>query len=69
MIAAMRSELIRAGVDYQIRETVEFAYRMGAEGLRALGYAEMDVEEAAEDVRRRDNERLSEQVRGDALSG
>lgn len=31
-------ELIRAGVDYQIRETVESGYLMGAEGLRALGY-------------------------------
>ncbi|AOF92176.1 monovalent cation:proton antiporter-2 (CPA2) family protein [Sinorhizobium sp. RAC02] len=62
-------ELIRAGVDYQIRETVESAYMMGAEGLRALGYAELDVEEAAEDVRQRDNERLAEQVQGDAMSG
>lgn len=62
-------DLIRAAVDYQIRETVESAYMMGAEGLRALGYAELDVEEAAEDVRRRDNERLSEQVQGDVMSG
>ncbi|UHD46046.1 monovalent cation:proton antiporter-2 (CPA2) family protein [Aureimonas altamirensis] len=62
-------ELIRAGVDYQIRETVESAYRMGAEGLRALGYAELDAEEAEEDVRRRDEKRLSEQVQGDAMSG
>lgn len=62
-------ELIRAGVDYQIRETVESAYLMGAEGLRALGYAEVDVEEAAEDIRQRDTERLSEQVQGDSMSG
>jgi glutathione-regulated potassium-efflux system protein KefB len=62
-------ELIRAGVDYQIRETVESAYRMGAEGLRALGFAEVDIEEAAEDIRRRDHERLAEQVQGDAMSG
>lgn len=62
-------DLIRAGVDYQIRETVESAYLMGAEGLRALGYAELDVEEAAEDVRQRDNERLSEQVQGNNMSG
>ncbi|SHJ94452.1 glutathione-regulated potassium-efflux system protein KefB [Aureimonas altamirensis DSM 21988] len=62
-------ELIRAGVDYQIRETVESAYRMGAEGLRALGHAELDAEEAEEDVRRRDEKRLSEQVQGDAMSG
>jgi glutathione-regulated potassium-efflux system protein KefB len=62
-------ELIRAGVDYQIRETVESAYLMGAEGLRALGYAPADVEEAASDIRRRDAERLSEQVQGDPMSG
>ncbi|MDI3954789.1 monovalent cation:proton antiporter-2 (CPA2) family protein [Pseudomonas aeruginosa] len=62
-------ELIRAGVDYQVRETVESAYLMGAEGLRALGHAEVDIEEAAEDIRRRDTERLSEQVQGDFMSG
>jgi glutathione-regulated potassium-efflux system protein KefB len=62
-------ELIRAGVDYQIREMVESAYLMGAEGLRALGFAEVDIEEAAEDIRWRDHERLAEQVQGDAMSG
>lgn len=62
-------ELIRAGVDYQIRETVESAYLMGAEGLRALGFAEVDIEETAADIRQRDTERLSEQVQGDIMSG
>ena len=62
-------ELIRAGVDFQIRETVESAYLMGAEGLRSLGYAELDIEEAAADIRRRDAERLAEQVQGDLMSG
>ena len=62
-------ELIRAGVQYQIRETVESAYRMGAEGLRALGFAEVHVDEAAADIRQRDMERLSEQVQGDVMSG
>lgn len=62
-------DLIRAGVDYQIRETVESAYLMGAEGLRALGFAEVDIEQAAEDTRRRDNARLAQQVQGDAMSG
>ena len=61
--------LIRAGVDYQVRETVESAYLMGAEGLRALGFAEADVQEASLDIRRRDAERLSEQIHGDELSG
>lgn len=62
-------ELIRAGVEYQIRETVESAYLMGAEGLRALGCAEVDVDEAVEDIRQRDAERLSEQVQGNFMSG
>ena len=62
-------ELIRAGVEYQIRETVESAYLMGAQALRALNYAEVDIEEAAEDIRRRDAQRLSEQVQGDLMSG
>lgn len=61
--------LIRAGVDYQIRETVESAYLMGAEGLRALGCAEVDVQDAANDIRQRDADRLAEQVQGDAMSG
>lgn len=62
-------ELIRAGVDYQVRETVESAYVMGAQGLRALGFAEADIADVAEDIRRRDDERLSEQVQGDDMSG
>ncbi|RKQ69846.1 monovalent cation:proton antiporter-2 (CPA2) family protein [Oceanibaculum indicum] len=62
-------DLIRAGVAYEIRETVESAYLMGAEGLRVLGCAESEIEEAAEDIRQRDVERLSEQVQGDIMSG
>ncbi|PZU06310.1 monovalent cation:proton antiporter-2 (CPA2) family protein [Sphingomonas sp.] len=62
-------ELVRAGVDFQIRETVESAYVMGAQSLRALGVAEADIVEVAEDIRRRDDERLSEQVQGDTMSG
>jgi glutathione-regulated potassium-efflux system protein KefB len=62
-------ELIRRDVDFEIRETVESAYLMGAAGLRALGFAEVDVEEAVYDIRRRDAERLVEQVQGDAMSG
>lgn len=46
----------------KIRDTVESAYLMGAEGLQASGFADIDIEDAAEDVRQRDNKRLSEQV-------
>ena len=62
-------DLIRAGVDYEIRETVESAYQMGAAGLRALGFADIDIEEAVEEIRERDSQRLSEQVQGDIMSG
>ncbi|MEJ1117225.1 monovalent cation:proton antiporter-2 (CPA2) family protein [Phyllobacterium sp. CCNWLW109] len=62
-------ELIRAGVDLQIRETVESAYLMGAEGLKALGFIESDISETATDIRRRDQARLTEQVQGDHMSG
>ncbi|MBX3504707.1 MAG: monovalent cation:proton antiporter-2 (CPA2) family protein [Parvibaculum sp.] len=62
-------ELVRAGVEYQIRETVESAYLMGAEGLRTLGFSELEIEEAATDIRQRDNARLCEQVQGDDMSG
>jgi glutathione-regulated potassium-efflux system protein KefB len=62
-------ELIRAGVDFEIRETVESALLMGAEGLRRLGLDEASVVEALEDVRRRDAQRLTEQVQGDIMSG
>jgi glutathione-regulated potassium-efflux system protein KefB len=62
-------ELIRAGVDCQIRETVESAFLMGAEGLRALGHADVDIEAAVDDIRRRDSGRLSEQVQGDIMAG
>ena len=62
-------ELIRAGVDFEIRETVESALLMGSEGLRRLGWDEATVAEALEDVRRRDMQRLTEQVQGDIMSG
>ncbi|WP_206929273.1 monovalent cation:proton antiporter-2 (CPA2) family protein [Roseococcus thiosulfatophilus] len=61
--------LIQAGVDYQIRETVESAYRMGAESLRALGFGHLDVEEAVDDIRRRDQARLAAQAQGGDMSG
>lgn len=62
-------ELIRAGVDFEVRETVESALLMGAEGLRRLGWDEVTVTEALEDVRGRDMQRLAEQVQGDIMSG
>lgn len=62
-------QLIRARVDFEIRETVESAYLMGAAALRALGESELDVQDAIDDIRQRDANRLSEQVQGDFMSG
>jgi len=62
-------ELIRAGIDFEIRETVESALAMGAEGLRSLGHDEEVVEDVLADVRRHDVLRLTEQVQGDIMSG
>ncbi|MFD1881233.1 monovalent cation:proton antiporter-2 (CPA2) family protein [Paracoccus pacificus] len=62
-------ELRRAGVDYEIRETVESAYLMGAEGLRVLGCSDATVDETLADIRRRDADRLIEQTQGGMMAG
>jgi monovalent cation:proton antiporter-2 (CPA2) family protein len=61
--------LIRAGVDYQLREVFESAVSFGAETLRLLGEEEEAIEEVLEEVRRRDRERLAMQLTGDITSG
>ncbi|MDO9404285.1 MAG: monovalent cation:proton antiporter-2 (CPA2) family protein [Polaromonas sp.] len=58
-------DLIRAGVDFQLRETLESALAFGNEALRQLGVNESEVAEIAEDIRRRDEERLQLQMAGD----
>jgi glutathione-regulated potassium-efflux system protein KefB len=62
-------ELIRHGVDYQMRETFESAMAFSGEALRQLGVADAEVAEIAEDIRRRDAERLQLQLCGDVSSG
>lgn len=61
--------LIRAGVAYEIRETVESAMAMGHAALIALGSSEAEADAAIEDVRKRDVKRLALQVEGDITSG
>lgn len=62
-------ELIRAGVDVEVRETFDAALRMGAEGLRALGCSEERTTEALATIRRLDAERLLAQVQGGVMAG
>lgn len=58
-------ELLKSGVDYEIRETYESAMAFGQETLEALGIASETAQEIADDVRRRDLERLAiQQVEG-----
>ena len=54
--------LIKAGVDYQIRETLESALVFGRETLIQLGVPDEEADELMEDLRRRDDERLELQV-------
>jgi glutathione-regulated potassium-efflux system protein KefB len=62
-------ELIRAGVDIEVRETFDAALHMGAEGLKALGCSEERTAEALATIRRLDAERLVAQVQGGVMAG
>ncbi|MBX3706643.1 MAG: monovalent cation:proton antiporter-2 (CPA2) family protein [Pseudomonadales bacterium] len=55
-------DLVRAGVDYQLRETFESALAFGAAALGYLGVPVQEADELIADLRRRDAERLSLQV-------
>jgi len=54
--------LVQAGVEYQVRETFESALVFGEQVLVDLGFSAQEARETIEDVRRRDEERLSIQL-------
>lgn len=62
-------ELRKRNVDFEIRESVESAMRLGTEALKDLGVEDERVEEIEIDVRRRDELRLQMQVDGDLQAG
>lgn len=62
-------DLIRMGVEYQLRETFESAMRFGEETIKHLGIADDEAQAIARDVRQRDEDRLALQVAGDLNSG
>ncbi|TKT76872.1 monovalent cation:proton antiporter-2 (CPA2) family protein [Aquamicrobium sp. LC103] len=62
-------DLINAGVDYQIRETVESAIVFGKKTLLKLGVPEEEAIDLMDEVRRRDAERLELQVAGGIYAG
>jgi voltage-gated potassium channel Kch len=62
-------ELVKLGVDHQMRETFESALALSREALMLLEVPDEDAEEAIEGVRKRDRERFALQVSGDIYSG
>lgn len=62
-------KLVKADVDFEIRETFESAMSFGSEVLRQLGAEEDAIEEIAEDIRRRDRERFDLQLASDIYAG
>ncbi|MFG1317199.1 monovalent cation:proton antiporter-2 (CPA2) family protein [Xanthobacter autotrophicus] len=52
-------ELVHAGVDFQIRETLESALALGAKGLSLLDVDDEEVARVVDSVRRRDAERFA----------
>jgi CPA2 family monovalent cation:H+ antiporter-2/glutathione-regulated potassium-efflux system protein KefB len=63
------SELIHAGVTWQIRETFESAVLLGMHALEVLGVPEQERATVLEDFRRRDAERLALEVAGGIYAG
>ncbi|QQQ18179.1 cation:proton antiporter [Brevundimonas vitis] len=61
--------LIQAGVDYQVRETFESALAFSEKVLLDLGLSDQEARETIEDVRRRDEERLTLQLAGGLQAG
>jgi glutathione-regulated potassium-efflux system protein KefB len=61
--------LIKAGVDYQVRETLESAYAFGRATLQHLGVTDEEADELMQEVRSRDTQRLDIQVAGGIYAG
>jgi glutathione-regulated potassium-efflux system protein KefB len=61
--------LIKAGVDYQIREALESALVFGEAAIRELGATDEEAAEVMERVRNRDRERFDAQLLGGLQAG
>jgi glutathione-regulated potassium-efflux system protein KefB len=62
-------ELIREGVDHQMREVFHSALALGGEALEVLGVDPDEIGAIQEGILRRDAERLALQMTGDIYSG
>ena len=61
--------LVKAGVEYQMRETLESAMAFGEQALVGLGVPPEEAAEITADARRRDAERLELQLSGGMYAG
>lgn len=61
--------LVKTGVDYQIRETFESALKFSGAVLAGLGHDADDVQEALDDVRDRDEQRVELELVGGVEAG
>lgn len=61
--------LVKAGVDYQLRELFESSLTFSGAVLRDLGFSDLEIAETIEDVRERDAERFEMQLAGGIAAG
>ena len=62
-------ELVKAGVEFQLRETFESALQFGLEAIRMLGATDEEVAETRERVREFDARRFELQVLNGVAAG
>jgi glutathione-regulated potassium-efflux system protein KefB len=62
-------ELVKAGVEFQIREMFESALTLSSEALKVLGSDEEEIAELIEGVRDRDRQRFNAQIVGGLQAG
>jgi glutathione-regulated potassium-efflux system protein KefB len=62
-------EMVKAGVEYQLREMFESAVVFGAQAIRLLGASEEEVTEITDGVRERDGQRFEAQLLGGMYAG
>lgn len=62
-------ELVKAGADFQIRETLESGFAMGREALVMLGDDAEEIEEVMEEIRGRDANRFAMECVGGIFAG
>lgn len=62
-------ELLKAGVDFQTRETFESAMQMSREAVMAVGASDTEADEVIDAVRRRDAERFDLESTGGLFAG